>query len=246
MSSATSGGDLAASWQGLAQLPSMLNDVRGGILAVRAMGSVPAAATATGTWTAGAAIWALGAEIAVFVAQTIQAIDDDIDGLTQTQQNYQRNEDELVAEAMRGIDSIDGLNQLLRPELNGGIQSCTARGVLTAAAALEEPARAGSAAVHTVGNASRSVLDGGRQVLDSAGNAAANVVDDVPYVGAWAGGFVRGVSDAGEAVLAGTSTVVRGMQDSVAGVTDGVAEWADGRERMADLQGSCAPAGGAR
>jgi hypothetical protein len=98
---------IQASWQDMARIPQMLGEVRTGILALQALLSTPAAAAASGSPVAGAAIVGLGAELALFIAQTVQAIDDDIDGIRTSLQNYQRNEDELVQMTQTGLQSLD-------------------------------------------------------------------------------------------------------------------------------------------
>ncbi|MFV0307261.1 MAG: hypothetical protein ACK5OX_05925 [Desertimonas sp.] len=115
MSANAAAGDIAATWQGLARLPQMLTEVRGGVLAAKALISTPPAAMATGSLAAGAAVWALGAELGIFIAQTVQALDDDIDGLRETLANYQRTDDQLTAEAGRGVATIERLAALDRP-----------------------------------------------------------------------------------------------------------------------------------
>lgn len=126
MSANASAGDIAATWQGLAQIPQLLTEVRGGVLAARALISTPSAAMATGSPVAGAAIWALGAELGIFIAQTVQAIDDDIDGIRQTLENYQRNDEELSAEAGRGLAALDGLAAIDAPNTGGALPAASA------------------------------------------------------------------------------------------------------------------------
>ena len=252
--SSPGGGQVVASWQELARLPQMLGEVKTGIMALRALISTPAAAMATGSPAAGAAIVGLGAELLVFLAQTVQAIDDDIEAMTRTAQNYQQNEAELTAAAGAGQQTLAGLSPAMHPTLNGGVPSCTARGALTGASMLDDVALPAAALVRTVGNASQYVLDGAADTVEAAGRTAANAADALPYipgigvnprVGADGPSLWGGVLRSGSA---GTSEVLRGVSDAVETVEVSAASTATSASRIASraddlltLDGSCSP-----
>ena len=90
-------------FQGLESVPNMLTEIRGGVLALKALLSAPRAATATGSPFMAAAVVALGIELAVFVFQTIEAIDEDIDAKRKTHERYQETDDE----AKRSAEQIE-------------------------------------------------------------------------------------------------------------------------------------------
>jgi len=236
---AAGGGEFSASWQGLAQIPQLLNEVRAGVLTLRSLISMPSAAVATGSPPASAAIVALGAELVVFLAETVQAIDDDIDGLRQVQESYQQTERDVEAAAVAGGGVLAQLPPPPSPSLNGGVQSCTARATLAAASLADDAARGASWAVRTAGNASQSVLGAGETVVRGAYGAAADVVDGIPLVGDDLAAAYRQVAMAGGGLLDGIGDAVEGAEDAVEGVADRIAAVGDRAEDLLTLQGSC-------
>lgn len=88
--------DLSASWPGLSQLQQLIHNAKLGVQTLDTLISTPAAAAATGSPPASAAIAALGIELAIFLAQTIDAMDDDIATLERTARNYQLSEREVL------------------------------------------------------------------------------------------------------------------------------------------------------
>ena len=234
------GGDISATWQGLAQVPQLLTDVKTGVLALRSLISTPAAAVATGSPIAGGAIWMLGAQLGVFLAETVQAIDDDIDGLRSTLANYQRTEDQLTTVAGHGERALAALPGAAAPSLNGGVQSCTARGVLAAAASVERPATTVAAGARWASDGTEAILSGGSQALGTAGTFAGRVLGSNPGTAPHAVA-VQGATWLGQNVLEGAAWVVDGVGDSVASVADAAARWGDNAEQLATLQGACAP-----
>ncbi len=247
------GGNLSTTWQGLAQIPQMLGDVKTGILTLRALISTPSAAMASGSPAAGAAIVMLGAELVMFLAQTVEAIDNDIEAMTKTQQNYQQQENELTTSANAGTTALGGLDGATRPALdrNAGVQSCVARGAMQGYSYLDDVAVPLAAGVRTVGNATQSVLGAGERLVAGAGSVLGGVADNLTYrpgVG-FVPNFTGGRSVTGDAIRA-TSTasagVLRGASDAVEDVENSYATGADRARivsRRADelltLEGSC-------
>jgi hypothetical protein len=111
-------GSLSTTWQGLNQIPQLFNDVKTGVNTLQTLISTPAAAVATGSPPASAAIVVLGAELVVFLGQTIQAIQDDIHGIAQVAKNYQMTEGDLAAVIGAGVGVIAGLNRPATPQLS--------------------------------------------------------------------------------------------------------------------------------
>jgi hypothetical protein len=97
---------ISTSWQDLAKLPQLLGDAKSGLLALQSLLSTPAAAAASGSPVAGLAIAGLGVELAVFIAQTVKAIDDDIEGMRKVSQNYQQNEQNLTQLVQTGANAL--------------------------------------------------------------------------------------------------------------------------------------------
>jgi hypothetical protein len=110
-------GSLSMTWQGLNQIPQLLTDVRAGVDTLRTLISTPAAAVATGSPPASAAIVVLGAELVVFLCQTVQAIEDDIRGITKVAQNYQATEGDLTSAIGAGIGILAGMSGAAAPKL---------------------------------------------------------------------------------------------------------------------------------
>ena len=82
MSTQSTGGvDIETSFEALSHIPQILTDVRSGVLGLKALISTPAAAVSTGSPAASATIVALGAEITVFLARTVQAALDDAEAV---------------------------------------------------------------------------------------------------------------------------------------------------------------------
>ena len=115
----TSSGQVSADWQGLAQLPQLFADVQVGVLTLKTLITTPAAAVSTGSPPASGAIVLLGAELAMFLAQTVQAIEDDIAGLLGVRRNYEQNEAEIAAECNRGHDVIEASGGCPAPHTGG-------------------------------------------------------------------------------------------------------------------------------
>jgi hypothetical protein len=113
----TTAGQLSATWQGLAQIPQLLADVKAAVLTLKTLITTPAAAVSTGSPAASGAIVLLGAELAMFLAQTVQAVEDDIDGLRRVTRNYETNEADLAAAASRGCTAVDQVGPAPRPAL---------------------------------------------------------------------------------------------------------------------------------
>jgi hypothetical protein len=249
--SSAGAGQVTASWQQLARLPQMLGEVKTGLLALRVLVSTPPAAVGSGSPVAGAAIVGLGAEVLVFLAQTVQAIDDDIDAMTQVSHAYQRNETDLAGAAAAGTQSLGSLTGARHPSLNGGIQSCTARGAMYATSVLDDVAVPVSTAVRAVGDASQVVLHGAAGATRSAGRAVGAMADSMPFIpgvginprtstgGSMWGDVVRTGS-------AAQSTVLRGASDAVEAVERTAASGAAAAQRLSrraddllTLDGSC-------
>jgi len=111
------GGGLSTTWQGLAQLPQLLDEAKTGVRALQSLASTPAAAAATGSPLASAAIIALGIELVVFLAETVEAIEHDVEALHQTTQNYHANESDLTSAATMVLGVLGQLTAPSRPAL---------------------------------------------------------------------------------------------------------------------------------
>jgi hypothetical protein len=111
-------GDVVADWQGLAQVPQLLNNVKTGVLTLRSLVHAPQAAMASGNPMVGGAIVALGAQLAVFLYQTAQAIEDDISAVKQVADNYRAQEDRVVHGAHQAMADLDRCSTALVPQLS--------------------------------------------------------------------------------------------------------------------------------
>jgi hypothetical protein len=121
--------DITTSIDCLGKLPSMLGEVRTGISMLQTLASTPAAAAATGSPPASAAIMALGAGLVYLLADLVKELDDDIDGVTQVAQNYQNQEDLVGQLAMLGLRQLAGTSQADRPQIgSGAIDGCWGTG----------------------------------------------------------------------------------------------------------------------
>jgi hypothetical protein len=103
----TSAGQLSATWQGLAQIPQLLTDVKSAVLTLKTLITTPAAAVATGSPPASGAIVLLGAELAMFLAQTVQAVEQDIEAIQRVRRNYETTEQGLTDAATRGQRELE-------------------------------------------------------------------------------------------------------------------------------------------
>lgn len=108
-------GQLSATWQGLAQIPQLLTDIKVGVLTLKTLITTPAAAVSTGSPPASGAIVLLGAELAMFLAQTVEAVEQDIDAIRRVRQNYETTEQGLTAAATRGQQALDGTTTPVAP-----------------------------------------------------------------------------------------------------------------------------------
>ncbi len=107
----------------------MLGEIRSGISMLQTLASAPAAAAATGSPPASAAIFALGAGLAYLLADLVKELDDDIDGITQVAQNYKDQEDLVEQLAMLGLRGLAGASRADGPKLGGvGIGGCFGNG----------------------------------------------------------------------------------------------------------------------
>lgn len=104
----SSAGGLSTTWPGLSQLQTLINETKMGVLTLESLISTPAAAMATGSPPASAAIVALGIELAVFLAETAQAMERDIQTLEQTARNYRATEADVVTAAAGVLGALFG------------------------------------------------------------------------------------------------------------------------------------------
>lgn len=119
-----SAGDLAATWQGLADMPKAISEVKNGITALKGLISTPTAASATGSMPASLAIAALGVELAVFIYKTEQALEHDVQAMHKTISNYQVTEEDLTS-ATNSVLAI--VQQLVAADHPGSAGVATAR-----------------------------------------------------------------------------------------------------------------------
>jgi hypothetical protein len=234
--------DLSTTWQDLARLPQLLGEVRTGVLALKSLVNTPAAALATGSPAAGLAIGVLGAQLVHFIAETIEAIDQDTEGVQQVARNYRANEDSLTGQANAGAAAVDALGGAQRPSIGDG-PGCTARRAMQVASQLDDYAVPIAGAVRTAGDTAQSVLGAGEWAVRTVGSAVADVVDDVPFVGRDVAGAVRGVSDGAGDALRGVSDAVEGVEDAAADVADGARRVSGRADDMLSLAGNCEPVG---
>ncbi len=109
--------DIMATFDALSKLPELLSEVRTGVDTLKTLASAPAAAMATGSPAAGAAIVALGGGLAYLLADLVKAIDDDIDGMRNVQQNYKSNEDAISQLAQLGIQLLGNASKADQPAI---------------------------------------------------------------------------------------------------------------------------------
>jgi hypothetical protein len=115
--------NIEADFGALAQLPSMLGDVRAGLDMLKTLASAPAAVAATGSPPASAAIVALNVGLAYLLADLVKGLDDDIEGILEVQRNYRNNEDVIVEYARLGERLLCGASQAQRPQICGPSQN---------------------------------------------------------------------------------------------------------------------------
>ena len=101
-------GGLSTTWPGLSQLQTLIDETKTGVLTLESLISTPAAAMATGSPLASAAIVALGVELAVFLAETAQAMEHDIQTLEQMAKNYRATEADVVTAAAGVLSALLG------------------------------------------------------------------------------------------------------------------------------------------
>lgn len=184
----------------LGRVPGMIDQVRTGITALRAIADVPSAASSTGHPLMSAAIVGLGAEMIVFVLQAAEALQQDIEGLTGTREGYERNEESLSADAQQGLNAVCGLmpgdNRIGGPEV-----STYTTGVLTAVGRTDDYA---NAAARWYGNSSDQAQRGLNEfgaTVRTGGNQLARSLD-----GSWPTGaaIVRGGTAMTQSAINGT------------------------------------------
>ncbi len=108
-------GQLSATWQGLAQIPLLLTNVKAAVLTLKTLITTPAAAVSTGSAPASGAIVLLGAELAMFLAQTVQAVEQDIEAIQQVRRGYETTEQGLTAAAARGQLELESTTTPVAP-----------------------------------------------------------------------------------------------------------------------------------
>jgi hypothetical protein len=113
--------DITTSLDCLGKLPSMLGEVSSGISMLQTLASAPAAAAATGSPPASAAIVALSAELAYLLADLVKELNKDIDGIVQVAQNYKNQEDLVGQLASFGLKQLAGASRSDRPSLGPGV-----------------------------------------------------------------------------------------------------------------------------
>ena len=116
-SSSSSSSGLSITWQGLAAIPQLLADTRQGVATLHTLLSAPAAAAATGSPPASIAIIALGVELAVFLAENVKAIDEDIETITHTARRYQATEADVERSTATVLNALIELTAPTRPAL---------------------------------------------------------------------------------------------------------------------------------
>lgn len=123
LAQAAGGSDMMADFQGLMQIPQLLGNVRTGVLALRSLSTAPQAAMASGNPAVGGAIVGLGAQLLVFLHQTVQAIDDDIDAITKVADNYRRQEERVVAGTQTAMTDLDRSATAMAPNLAAAVRA---------------------------------------------------------------------------------------------------------------------------
>ena len=96
-----SGNSMTADLANLAQVPDMVRQVRAMFEGFQALAEVTEAASSTGSPAATATIALLGVELGAFIVKTLEALDDDIDNLTDGRSMYERNENQLQQSSNR-------------------------------------------------------------------------------------------------------------------------------------------------
>ena len=119
---------MTASWQGLAGIPHLLDEVKMGVKAVQALLSTPAAAQASGSPLAAAAMIGLGIEIVVFIEKTVEAVEHDIATIEKITQNYKMTDADVTAAASAIGTVVSQLITADRPALNAGVQTRRPKG----------------------------------------------------------------------------------------------------------------------
>lgn len=101
------GESMSTELSAMAQIPNLLGESRSAAEALQTLADVPSAADATGSCPASAATVALGAGLVEFLVDTVEAIDDDIDAITETRANYQQNEAQVSQPATAGTLALN-------------------------------------------------------------------------------------------------------------------------------------------
>lgn len=99
---------LSTTWPGLQQAQQLIHEGKVGMLALQSLVSTPAAASATGSPLASAAIVALGVELVAFLAAIGEAMEHDIEMLQKTARNYQATEAQIVTAAASIVAALAG------------------------------------------------------------------------------------------------------------------------------------------
>lgn len=107
-------------YHGLETVPGLFAEIRGGVAAARAFSSAPQAAMSSGSPVMAAAIVGLGIELALFVYQTVQAIDDDIDAMRATLDRYRDTDDRAAGDARLLETQVCGLTVPVAPAVSTG------------------------------------------------------------------------------------------------------------------------------
>lgn len=119
---------LAATWQGLADVPKAISEVRNGITALKGLISTPSAAMATGSMPASMAIAALGVELAVFIYKTEQALEHDVQAMRKTISNYQVTENDLTSATNAVLAVVQQLVTADHPTTSAGVSTAKPAG----------------------------------------------------------------------------------------------------------------------
>ncbi len=98
----------------------MLGDVRTGLSMLKTLTSAGPAAASTGSIPASVAITALGGGLVYLLADLVKELGDDIDGITQVAQNYQKQEDVVMQLAEFGTRQLNSCSQADRPRIGSG------------------------------------------------------------------------------------------------------------------------------
>ena len=122
------GGDLSMSWQGAAEIPKMMDEVRNGILALKGMISAPAAAQASGSIPLGIAIAALGIELGAFIYRTGEALAHDAESLLKNIANYQLTEQDIAAIGTGVMSTLIGAANPIGSLVSAGVTATRPQG----------------------------------------------------------------------------------------------------------------------